>query len=121
MFCAPMPNGGPSIAFLILIWYQSAEKWKRDRKPSLGESTTPKVQVSAFSGFRSISPPVLMAALSVVAIGAFGWAALYATAHGLLTDPNGPPAVTAYDWNNSRNWAARTSRERVPRKRSLLV
>ncbi len=84
MFWAPMPKGGPAIGWLMTIWYQSADRRTRFRKPDLGDSTTPPVQVSAASGFSCRVPPVKM----LVSCETLFF-------QGLLTAAKGPEADTA--------------------------
>src|SRR6516225_10272265 len=104
--CALKPPVPPGvIASCMSISYQSIEKRRRSN-----EKTAPSVDVSAVSGFRFGLPPDVLRNAS----GALPF-------HGLLTAFGKPPIVAGTverGRNSSRNPAARTSCERVARKRS---
>src|SRR5690348_10277167 len=95
------------MASLMLILYQSTDA--ENPSKNVGVNTKPAVQVSAFSGARSGLPPEKLAPDCVV-----GWPLV--STYGLFTVT--PPRVVS---NRSSSEAARTSRERVARRRRLSM
>src|SRR5690606_19707036 len=104
--CAERPPRPPGdIASVRSISYQSAENLKRSNV-----STMPNVVVSAVSGSSAGLPPEVLRYAS----GAPPF-------HGLLMPPGKPPGApvsVTRGRNSSRNPAARTSRDKVARRRS---